>query len=511
MTKSKTTYPLPPFPALNWKEIAQLSKSLHSRLKGLHVRKVLVPARPEFPDGFLKSEWALQLGSRDTDFHWVFSVRPQRPYLLAIENRKIKSATQGTRSGFDLALDKHFYGVKIKAVEAFHQERWVAIWMEGELGLILKLIPAQPEAFLVVKAGEKLNVIARSGQNTGKELETSECLEIPDGLKAPLDIEYRGEWVASSTDYSNVVEKWLGQEAIFLRHQRARRILSESMKVVKARARQSEVSLAEAKKEAPWDFYGTLLKSSLHQVSGKSKTLTLKDYSDFDPETGEPKTVEIPCDPKLTPAMQVEKFFSLARRKERRLSEAQSRLAGFQDQLQRFSETESLLENPPLTPELMTKVEVKLGLSSGLEKSSAHQDKSRSRIALSGWTGRIFTSSDGFPIWVGKSKDENLELTFKLARGNDIWMHVRGRPGAHTVVPTVAGKSVPLETLLDAAVLTVFYSGGENWGKTEVDYTYKKFVKRIKDSTEASYTGNKTLMVEPQGERLQRLLSVLKT
>ena len=90
-------------------------------------------------------------------------------------------------------------------------------------------------------------------------------------------------------------------------------------------------------------------------------------------------------------------------------------------------------------------------------------------------------------------------------------MHVRGRPGAHTVVPTVAGKSVPLETLLDAAVLTVFYSGGENWGKTEVDYTYKKFVKRIKDSTEASYTGNKTLMVEPQGERLQRLLSVLKT
>ena len=39
-----------------------------------------------------------------------------------------------------------------------------------------------------------------------------------------------------------------------------------------------------------------------------------------------------------------------------------------------------------------------------------------------------------------------------------------------------------------------------------MDYTFKKYVKRIKDSTEASYTNNKTLIVEPQAERLKRLL-----
>jgi hypothetical protein len=32
-------------------------------------------------------------------------------------------------------------------------------------------------------------------------------------------------------------------------------------------------------------------------------------------------------------------------------------------------------------------------------------------------------------------------------------------------------------------------------------------VKRIKDSTEASYTHNKTLIVEPEQTRLKRLLS----
>ncbi len=85
-------------------------------------------------------------------------------------------------------------------------------------------------------------------------------------------------------------------------------------------------------------------------------------------------------------------------------------------------------------------------------------------------------------------------------------MHVRGRPGSHVVIPVQSGKSVPLETLLDAANLVIYYSGGESWGKTEVDYTFKKYVKRIKDSTEASYTNNKTLLVEPDRVRLKRLL-----
>jgi len=110
-------------------------------------------------------------------------------------------------------------------------------------------------------------------------------------------------------------------------------------------------------------------------------------------------------------------------------------------------------------------------------------------------------------VMVGRSRDENLELTFKHARGNDIWLHVRGRPGAHVVVPLQPGKSAPLETLLDAALLAVYYSGGEKWGKTEVDYTYKKYVKRIKDSTEASYTNNKTLLVDQDASRLKRLLA----
>jgi predicted ribosome quality control (RQC) complex YloA/Tae2 family protein len=144
-----------------------------------------------------------------------------------------------------------------------------------------------------------------------------------------------------------------------------------------------------------------------------------------------------------------------------------------------------------------------------VERAAPDPARTKHSAPKSGWLGKRFESREGLMILVGKSRDENLELTFKHARGNDLWLHVRGRPGAHVVIPLTSGRSASLETLLDAAALAIHYSGGANWGKTEVDYTFKKYVKRIRDSTEASYTNNKTLVVEPQPERLKRLLGQL--
>ncbi|MGZ3689465.1 MAG: NFACT RNA binding domain-containing protein, partial [Bdellovibrionota bacterium] len=161
---------------------------------------------------------------------------------------------------------------------------------------------------------------------------------------------------------------------------------------------------------------------------------------------------------------------------------------------------------PPKYPDWESLERLERAALPGAGAQSSGKEKEAKKGA---WLGRTFSSKDGWPILVGRSKDENLELTFKHARGNDLWLHVRGRPGAHTVVPVPSGKSVPLETLLDAALLTLYYSGGESWGKTEVDYTFKKHVKRIKDSSEASYTHNKTLILEMDAKRMERLLATL--
>ena len=213
-------------------------------------------------------------------------------------------------------------------------------------------------------------------------------------------------------------------------------------------------------------------------------------------------TVEVPCDAKLSAREQVERYFQLARRRARRRDEARSRRDSFGEQAER---AERCLGAPPAErdwPALEA-----FERAANILPPSAAPPKSGAKKQLGGWSGKMFLSRDGLAILVGRARDENLELTFKRARGNDMWLHVRGRPGAHVVVLLQPGKSAPLETLLDAAALAVYYSGGENWGKTEVDYAFKKHVKRIRDSTEASYVNNKTLIVEPDRERLKRLLS----
>jgi len=277
----------------------------------------------------------------------------------------------------------------------------------------------------------------------------------------------------------------LRADAFELSKRAALKDLSDQEKTLQDRLRTAQQTLVESKREADWAHYGDLLKATLPNapkvIGGVRK---VQDWM-----TG--LDVELPSEKGLTASQEVERFYTLAKRKARRLKEATGRIETAREALEALQKKKQELEK---VEELETP-ETKIASKKSPRKS---QDKTSG-------TGRMYTSTDGLRIHVGRSRDENSKLTFGLARGNDVWMHIRGRPGAHVIIQTIGTKSAPLETLLDAASLAIFHSGGEDWGKTEVDYTFKKFVKRIKDSTEVSYTQNKTLIVQMDQVRLRRL------
>jgi len=119
-----------------------------------------------------------------------------------------------------------------------------------------------------------------------------------------------------------------------------------------------------------------------------------------------------------------------------------------------------------------------------------------------------FTSKDGLSILVGRNNAENDKLTMQVARGNDIWMHVQHKTGSHVVVQMPRGKTLSLDALLDAANLAVYYSKVREARKVPVDYTYKKFVRKMKKAApgKVTYSNNKTVIIAPDRERLKRLL-----
>ena len=120
---------------------------------------------------------------------------------------------------------------------------------------------------------------------------------------------------------------------------------------------------------------------------------------------------------------------------------------------------------------------------------------------------RVFHSVDGHPIWVGRAGADNDALTFQVARPHHLWLHARGLPGAHVVVPLDRKEEVPPEVLLDAAHLALHHARGGGGSRGEVAWTRARLVRRVKGGApgQVTYSGEKVLSIRVEPERLERL------
>ncbi len=116
----------------------------------------------------------------------------------------------------------------------------------------------------------------------------------------------------------------------------------------------------------------------------------------------------------------------------------------------------------------------------------------------------------GWYILVGRDANENDELLRHHVRGDDLWLHVRDFPGGYVFIKARKGKTVPLDILLDAANLAVYYSKARNAGKTDLYYTHVKYLRRAKNGPKGLVlpTQEKNLCIEPDKARLDRLDSL---
>ena len=89
-----------------------------------------------------------------------------------------------------------------------------------------------------------------------------------------------------------------------------------------------------------------------------------------------------------------------------------------------------------------------------------------------------FESTDGFPIFVGRNNRQNDELTFKLARKDDIWCHASKVHGSHVII-SCGGTKPPDNTITQAAQLAAYYSGAGSGQNIPVDVTAVRQVKKM--------------------------------
>jgi predicted ribosome quality control (RQC) complex YloA/Tae2 family protein len=250
---------------------------------------------------------------------------------------------------------------------------------------------------------------------------------------------------------------------------------------------------------------GELLKAEMPHLRKGMDRIEAVDY--YDPAL--PRIV-IPLDPTRTPLENIERFFHrykkalravpiIGARKERvageiaRLEEAGRDLSGAADET------------------AMAAIEGRVGPLTGRPRASRPQAAEDEGVA----GPRRFTSRDGAEILVGRSARENDHLTFHLARGNDVFLHVSGRPGAHVVARASKDRPPSLETLLDGACLAIYYSlpvrsrsEAARGVVADVDYVEVKHVRKPRGAApgEVLLARHKTLRVALEEERLSRLM-----
>ncbi|MGZ8380445.1 MAG: Rqc2 family fibronectin-binding protein [Nitrospira sp.] len=210
--------------------------------------------------------------------------------------------------------------------------------------------------------------------------------------------------------------------------------------------------------------YGELIKAYLSAITKGADHMEMTDY--FDDRL---PTITIPLDPIKSAQGNMDDYFRKHRKYLAAERELKPRIERGEHGLEKLRQELTHIEQGSWTPPAVPPVRLNKAVRKELRTTDQHRGPFRR-----------FTSTDGMPIFVGRNARENDELTFGLAKSDDLWLHARGTPGSHVIVRLDKGTDPPPETLRDAAMLALLYSDLKKSGKGEVIYTRRKWVKKAK-------------------------------
>ena len=232
---------------------------------------------------------------------------------------------------------------------------------------------------------------------------------------------------------------------------------------------------------------GELLTTFLHQAPNDQDQVILDNYY-----TNQPITIAL--DKALTPSQNAQRYF----KRYQKLKEAVKYLT-------------DLIEETKATILYLESVETVLN-QAGLEEIAEIREeliqtgfirrRQREKIQKRKKPEQYLASDGKTIIYVGRNNLQNEELTFKMARKEELWFHAKDIPGSHVVISGNLNPSDEVKT--DAAELAAYFSKGRLSNLVQVDMIE---VKKLNKPTGGkpgfvTYTGQKTLRVTPDPEKI---------
>ena len=258
---------------------------------------------------------------------------------------------------------------------------------------------------------------------------------------------------------------------------------------------QRKLAIQEKELEATFDRerlrqLGDIVTANIHRIVKGQTVIQCEDFYDEDM-----KLIDIPISPILSPQQNAAKFYKDYAKLKNAEKELTRQITLGEQELHYLKSVLEELSRAQTDGELE---EIKQELQQG---GYLRPDGNKRKMKQAKTKPMVFTSTDGFPIYVGRNNHQNEELTFKAARKDDIWCHASKVHGSHVII-SCGGTVPPDDTITQAAQLAAHYAetaGGQN---IPVDVTPVKQVKKVPGAKPGMviYHSYRTVIVNPYAD-----------
>ena len=232
---------------------------------------------------------------------------------------------------------------------------------------------------------------------------------------------------------------------------------------------------------------GDILTANIHKIRKGTKFVECEDFYDE-----EMPLIKIPISEILSPQQNAAKFYKDYARMKTAEKELTKQIAIGTEELEYLK---SVLEELDRAQGEADLEEIRQELHAG---GYVRIDSAKKRQKQKAQPPMRFESTDGYPIYVGRNNRQNDELTFRLARKDDIWCHASKVHGSHVII-SCGGTTPPDDTVTQAAQLAAYYSETKAGQNIAVDVTPVKQVKKVPSGKPGMviYHSYRTAIVNP--------------
>ncbi len=231
-----------------------------------------------------------------------------------------------------------------------------------------------------------------------------------------------------------------------------------------------------------------LLSNNLYKVNRGDASVTVENYYD------DMRPLTINLDVTKTPGQNVQHLFNKYNKLKRAKEISHRQIEEYQKELDYVNSIIDALSRAELSDAENIKEEL---VALKIIKKQGGNQRKKSVVKSAPKTYEV----DGFTIYVGTNNILNNEVTFKIGRSFDVWLHVKNHHGSHVIIrKNNENDAIPDSVLSSAAETAAYFSEASNSENVAVDYTERRNVRRIKDAGlgMVNYDDYKTIFVTPK-------------